>query len=124
MKPLTRLAPRVTAVKLGIGQPWVRRGDDQAQARKRFYDTARWQRARAAKLRRDPLCQACAHEQRAIAAEHVDHWVPLAQGGHPTADENLVSLCHSCHSVKTRCEQLSLPFPLIVASQPRTLGVA
>lgn len=95
-----------------------------AQERKRFYDSALWQETRAAKLRRDPLCQRCAFDGVVRSAEHVDHWTPLARGGNPTADDNLVSLCQPCHSSKTRAEQTDGPMPLIVRSAPRRIGVA
>lgn len=95
-----------------------------AQERKRFYDSALWQSTRAAKLRRDPLCQCCAGKDIIRPAEHVDHWVPLAQGGQPTADDNLVSLCQPCHSSKTRSEQVDGPMPLIVRSAARRPVIA
>lgn len=98
--------------------------DSDARARKRFYDSAVWQRTRAEKLQRDPLCQCCAHDGLVTLASHVDHWAPLAQGGHPTADDNLVSLCAPCHSTKTLAERNGSPYPPIVPSAPRRLVMA
>jgi len=37
-------------------------------------------------------------------AAHVDHVQPLEDGG-TDDDENLQTLCHSCHGTKTREEQ-------------------
>lgn len=97
---------------------------EDAQDRKRFYDSAVWQRTREAKLRRDPLCQCCAYVRITTVAIEVDHWTPLAAGGHATADENLVSLCTPCHSRKTQAERLGQPYPDIVPSKPRQLVIA
>lgn len=98
--------------------------DEDAQARKRFYDSALWQRTRDAKLRRDPMCQCCAYGEVVTIGSHVDHWKPLAEGGHPTADENLVTLCSPCHSRKTMCERKVTRYPSIVPSTPRRLAIA
>lgn len=93
--------------------------------RKRFYDSALWQQTRDAKIRRDPLCQGCAHEGYAEQARHVDHWLSLSTGGDQIADSNLVSLCVSHHSRKTRSEMDGKPVPFeIVPSKERTYGVA
>lgn len=121
---LKSLAPRIASARLVIGSEFPERRDEDAQRRKYFYDSVLWQRAREAKLRRDPLCQCCAYEQVVTQAGHVDHWVPLAEGGHPTADENLVSLCVPCHSRKTLCERNHTEFPKIAPSQPRQLAIA
>jgi 5-methylcytosine-specific restriction endonuclease McrA len=39
--------------------------------------------------------------------EHVDHIVPVEQGGEPWARGNLQGLCPSHHSQKTRQEQVA-----------------
>lgn len=51
-------------------------------------------------LRREPLCRRCGAE-----ASQIDHIVPLRRGGTHAA-ENLQALCHSCHSRKTRTEDM------------------
>lgn len=107
-----------------IGKQHAPRRDADQRARKRFYDSARWQETREAKLRRDPYCQCCAVDGVMVEARHVDHWTPLAQGGHPTADDNLVSLCVPCHSRKTLAEQSGSVLPRIVPSRPRRIAIA
>ena len=68
---------------------------------KKFYDSAVWQRARAAKLARDPACELCGH-----FAEHVHHRTPVKESVEKrTERHNLQSLCHACHSKITREEQ-------------------
>ena len=56
---------------------------------------AEWRKVRAAHLRAQPNCVQCGD-----VAEHVDHILPLAQGGTHAA-ANLQSLCQRCHSRKT-----------------------
>jgi 5-methylcytosine-specific restriction protein A len=117
LKPAVRLlAPPVENVQS--------RGSVLGLAAKRFYHSAQWLKTRAAKLRRDPLCQRCKYLGQATPALHVDHRLALAQGGHRTADENLVSLCASHHSEKTRAELDGLPLPEIAPSTPRDSNMA
>jgi len=55
----------------------------------------KWQKLRRIVLSQNPECAMCG-----APATHVDHIVPLADGG--TNDrENLQPLCHSCHTRKT-----------------------
>lgn len=60
--------------------------------------TAAWQRLRAYKLRRSPMCEQCGQP-----GQEVDHIMPLRAGG-TNAYENLQTLCKSCHSRKTVAE--------------------
>lgn len=75
----------------------------QAQTRPttaaRGYDS-NWRALRLMVLRREPLCRRCG-----ASASQVDHIVPLRRGGTHAA-ENLQALCHSCHSRKTRTEDM------------------
>lgn len=67
-----------------------------------FYSSRAWRRKRAAKLARDPLCEECLARGLTKGAEHVDH--TLDRRDRPDlafADENLRSLCESCHNRKT-----------------------
>lgn len=106
------------------GKHHAPRRDADQRTRKRFYDSALWQQTRDAKLRRDPFCQCCAVDEIVTEAKHVDHWTQLAQGGHPTADDNLVSMCVPCHSRKTLAEQAGTALPRIIPSRPRCIAIA
>lgn len=66
------------------------------------YNTARWQRLRAAHLRMSPLCIGCDAMGRVVVANTVDHVVPISAGGpaFPSHD-GLASYCAACHSAKT-----------------------
>lgn len=67
---------------------------------KDIYNTARWQRIRARKLRETPLCEYCEPDKRRPARE-VDHFKAISDGGAPYDMANLRSACKSCHSQKT-----------------------
>ena len=56
----------------------------------------RWRKLRLMVLRDQPICAACGR----AAATDVDHKIAKAKGGDESR-ENLVGLCHSCHSRKT-----------------------
>jgi len=55
-----------------------------------------WQKIREEHLAMEPWCRRCGTK-----ATDVDHIVPKRQGG-SNDHSNLQSLCHSCHSQKTR----------------------
>ena len=55
-----------------------------------------WKRVRDRYVRKHPLCERCLSEGRYVAAEEVHHIVPVSKGG-TNAEENLMSLCRSCH---------------------------
>jgi 5-methylcytosine-specific restriction protein A len=74
----------------------------------RVHDTANWRyRLQPLKLSRDPLCQRCLKVNLVVPADQVHHPVDVSKGGawYPSLDE-LESLCHSCHSMVTRANQL------------------
>ena len=71
------------------------------------YSTQRWQKLRRHKLRLNPLCEACLTFGAIEPATTVDHKQPISQGGAPYPPiDGLTSLCTSCHSLKTACEQI------------------
>lgn len=68
------------------------------------YLTAEWKEIRRQILIRDAFT--CADCRRVVSgsAAHVDHIVPLQDGGTDAAD-NLAVRCERCHGRKTRAEQ-------------------
>ncbi len=80
--------------------------DDPATAtrERKFYWSTAWRSTRAKYLRANPLCVEHQRENKIVAAEEVDHIVPIANGGDPLDWGNLQGLCKSCHSAKTRKE--------------------
>ncbi len=73
--------------------------------RNRFYQRKEWKTVRALKLQLDPLCKACRTQGRLTAAEVVDHIVQISRGGSQLDQDNLQSLCKSCHNAKTMREK-------------------
>lgn len=68
------------------------------------YRTADWKAKRLRILTRDHCrCRVC---QRVVSGRdaHVDHVVPLEEGG-TDSDDNLQVLCQAHHGAKTRSEQ-------------------
>jgi len=64
-------------------------------AKKRYGRT--WKRIRDRYIAVHPLCEQCQATDRITPAEEVHHILPLSRGG-THAEENLMSLCTSCHS--------------------------
>ena len=63
--------------------------------------SAAWQRLRAQVLAEQPLCEHCYDDGKVTPATDVDH---IDNNGDNNARDNLASLCHSCHSIKTHAE--------------------
>ncbi|OPX87746.1 MAG: HNH endonuclease [Pelotomaculum sp. PtaB.Bin104] len=70
--------------------------DNRKNARQRGY-TAQWEKVRAYKLKRNPLCERCEQEKRVTPAVMVHHIKPISQGGAVLDMANLMSVCRSCH---------------------------
>lgn len=69
------------------------------------YNTATWQRLRAAKLSEQPLCEACLRREVVEPAVAVDHVVAINAGGDPFPPlDGLMSLCEACHNSKTNAK--------------------
>lgn len=66
------------------------------------YNTARWQRLRAAHLELFPLCEGCRAMGSLTPANTVDHRIAITEGGpaFPNHD-GLASYCPGCHAAKT-----------------------
>lgn len=69
---------------------------DRNPATKRRYRGA-WPVIRKKYAEAHPLCEMCFSEGRITPVEHIHHIVPLSEGG-THDEENLMSLCKSCHS--------------------------
>lgn len=77
----------------------------EAYERGREYRTQRWLDTRMRIMVRDGMqCQQCHKIIMGKREAHIDHIVPKVLGG-TSDDENLQTLCHSCHSVKTKKER-------------------
>ncbi len=64
-----------------------------------------WELRRERVLERDcGLCQPCQRADRVTVGNIVDHTVPKARGGSDD-DDNLQTICPSCHTEKTNVEK-------------------
>lgn len=80
---------------------------DEYQRDKRaasFYKSVAWRRLREQRLTKDyGLCQDCLMWQRVTPATEVDHIIPIrARWDLRLNLDNLRSLCHKCHAIKTQ----------------------
>ena len=57
---------------------------------------SQWRKIRARYIRKEPLCEACKAKGKIELAALVHHKKPLSEGG-TNDEENLMSLCVSCH---------------------------
>lgn len=71
---------------------------------KYIYHTSMWRRLSKQKRQDNPYCEHCAKNKRATIAQMVDHIVPIEFGGAPFNIDNLQSLCHRCHAIKTAAD--------------------
>ncbi|MBQ2262732.1 MAG: HNH endonuclease [Loktanella sp.] len=72
----------------------------------KWYHQKRWTTIRLIQLSKQPLCQRCLSYDEVKPALHVDHVMPHAGDAKLFFNtSNLQSLCHSCHSFKTKAEQ-------------------
>lgn len=89
-----------------LGHQQVVRADDTRESASMRGYGARWRRRRAMFLRAHPLCvdPYTLHPGQVVPATDVDHILARRAGG-SDRDDNLQSLCHSCHSIKTNRER-------------------
>lgn len=78
---------------------------EQSTTLDRFYATKEWRACRNAHIKREPLCRHCGDRGRTKPADVVDHIVERKDGGSNFANDNLQSLCHTCHNTKTGVER-------------------
>ena len=64
---------------------------------------SRWRKIRQLYIKDHPVCELCERKNILKPVEEVHHIVPLSQGG-THREENLMSLCKSCHSKITARE--------------------
>lgn len=66
------------------------------------YNTGTWKRLRLAKLKDQPLCEACLRREVIEPAVAVDHIIAIEKGGEPFPPlDQLMSMCSACHNSKT-----------------------
>lgn len=73
-----------------------RRADNQ-----KFYNSTRWRKTRKIYLMQNPVCVQCQEAGRITAGAVVDHIKPINEGGAELDYDNLQTLCHRCHNIKS-----------------------
>jgi 5-methylcytosine-specific restriction protein A len=76
---------------------------ERGTAAERGY-TYQWSKVRKMYLNEFPLCNDCEQVGKVTSATEVHHIKPIGEGGNNERD-NLMSLCHVCHSRRTAKEQ-------------------
>ena len=70
-----------------------------------FYKEKRWRDTSRYILQKEPLCRTCMAQGNVTEAKHVDHIMPIKQGGKRYDEDNLQPLCIPCHNRKTKKER-------------------
>ncbi|MVM31182.1 hypothetical protein GO755_14160 [Spirosoma sp. HMF4905] len=73
--------------------------------RNQDYRNAPWRRTRKLQLEKEPLCKYCLDNKKLTPATVVDHKKPVRLGGGFLDENNLMSLCKSCHARKSAKER-------------------
>ena len=69
------------------------------EGRQLFYNSEEWRNLRKFKLQLVPLCEECLKASKVVAAKHIHHKIDIKDAPEKALDyDNLMSLCHSCHS--------------------------
>lgn len=88
--------------------PWVTPNAPHGRKKKptnyKFYNSKRWRRLSTAFRMENPLCAECERKGIMRQGQHVDHIIPINQGGPAWDWDNLQTLCLSCHARKTARE--------------------
>lgn len=93
-------------VEHSIRKPKAPVSPDSLAALDSLYKTKQWSVFRRVHLSRFPLCAGCLASGVVTSAAHVDHVFPWKlYGAHAFTQNIFQSLCHSCHSSKTKLEQ-------------------
>ena len=80
-------------------RPWLQGQNKASKARlerNKFYQSSAWRKLRAMYIKRNPLCIECNG-----VGQVVDHIIPIKSGGESLAWDNLQTMCHRCHNVKS-----------------------
>lgn len=87
-----------------ISRPWVKKAISRNQKHDKFYDSTAWRSIRRTHLAAEWYCRACKKEGLIRLGNVVDHIIPRNNGGSDN-DDNLQTLCTSCHAKKSQIER-------------------
>ncbi|WP_093828052.1 HNH endonuclease [Spirosoma endophyticum] len=70
-----------------------------------FYRNAPWRHLHKRQLEKQPLCEHCLQKKILTVATVGNHIKPIRFGGEPLDENNVMSLCKSCHARKSAIER-------------------
>ena len=80
-------------------RPWLQgqnKASKQHKERNKFYQTSAWRTLRNMFITRHTLCVECDG-----IGQVVDHIIPIHSGGDSLEWDNLQTMCHRCHNIKS-----------------------
>jgi len=80
-------------------RPWLQGSQQNSKerlVRNKFYNTTRWRKLRSMFIKEHPLCVECNG-----IGQVVDHIIAIRLGGEELSWENLQTMCHRCHNIKS-----------------------
>jgi 5-methylcytosine-specific restriction protein A len=99
MAKIPSIKPRIPEADLSVAKPLA--SNRRKPVAGFSYDSARWRRLSRRYRAAHPACEHCEAAGRFSLTEHVDHIVPVADGGAAWDEANFAALCRPCHSLKT-----------------------
>ncbi|MEN0049034.1 MAG: HNH endonuclease signature motif containing protein [Bacteroidota bacterium] len=78
--------------------------EGRKESNQSIYNSTRWRKLRKLVIEAQPLCKVCEYIGEVVAAQVVDHVVPINEGGATWNEENLCPMCHKHHNRKSGYE--------------------
>lgn len=96
--------------KKGVKLPWLKSSNAAPQSGRKnpnqhFYNSQQWRKTAKQYRQLNPLCEVSKHFKETVAAQMVDHLIPINQGGAKYDPRNLMSMCHKLHNKKSGKEK-------------------
>jgi 5-methylcytosine-specific restriction protein A len=89
-----------------IVRSWVpqRKAFEREKDNSDFYNSWPWRMFAKRYKEKNPLCVECDKIELVVPVYVVDHIIPINAGGERLSDDNVQSLCESCHNRKSANE--------------------
>jgi 5-methylcytosine-specific restriction enzyme A len=89
-----------------IQRSWVpqRKAFERENKNTEFYNSWPWRKKAKAHKIKFPLCAECLKKDLTVVGTVADHIIPINAGGAKLDDNNIQTLCESCHNRKSASE--------------------